>query len=394
MKNKAVVLGANYYIGLSIIRCLGRNGINVSVMEYEQENSYGFKSKYIKEKHIVPHYKKNEKAFIDYLVDYAKKQDIKPVLFPSADQYVEVVDKNIEILKEYYLIHQTEKNYLINLMDKNSLQNIAEKNGMLIPEIINVDEFLKDNIKNLKYPCIIKPYETTKFIKVFRKKIFKVNNEKELFEYLKLVEDENIDVFIQRIIEGFDDNMYTFDFYANTNSKITHYTTAHKLRQWPINFGASVYTEQLYVKELVDRSIDFLEKIKYKGIGEIEYKFDKETNRFYLLEINVRTTNFNAMLEKVGLNMPYIAYMDIIGMPLEDKSITNSTHRTFVYHMEDYLARKAYIKSKQLKRFDVFLSLFRKKAFAIFAIDDMKPYFNFINILIKKAFKKIFKKRS
>ncbi len=388
MTNKAVVLGANYYIGLSIIRCLGRKNIPVVVMEYKQDNAYGLKSKYISEKHIVPHYQKEEKKFIDYLISYAKKEDLKPVLFPSADQYVEVIDRNVDILKEYYLIHQTEKNFLIDLMDKNSLQEIAKQNNMLVPETILVNEQLKENIKDLSYPCIIKPYETTQFTKIFRKKIFKVYNEDELFEHLEKAKEHDIDVFIQRIIKGFDDHMYTFDFYANQEGHITHYTTAHKFRQWPINFGASVYTEQRFVPELVDMSIEFLEKIQYKGVGEIEYKLDEETNQFYLLEINVRTTNFNVMLERIGLNMPYIAYRDIIGKPLEEKAITYSTARTFVYHLEDFLARRAYIKTGQLSRIKVFLSLFRKKSYAIYAIDDMKPYFSYMGKLIGRTFKK------
>ncbi len=392
MKNKAVVLGANYYIGLSIIRCLGRKGIPVVVMEYKQEHAYGLKSKYISEKHIVPHYKIKEKEFIKSLVEYAKKQETKPVLFPSADQYVEVIDRNVDVLKEYYLIFQTKKNFLIDLMDKNSLMKIAAKHNMPIPKTILVDENLKENLKDITYPCIIKPYDTTEFTKAFRKKIFKVENQKDLTKHLKMAEDKGIDVFIQQIIKGFDDHMYTFDFYANTKSKITHYTTAHKFRQWPINFGASVYTEQRFVPELVDMSIRFLEDIGYKGFGEIEYKYDDITGRYYLLEINVRTTNFNVMLEKVGLNMPYIAYMDITGSPVENKVLDYSTGITFMYHLEDFLARRQYIKTGQLSRKEVFLSLFKKKAFAVFAIDDLAPYFSYISILFGKVFRKIFRR--
>lgn len=74
MKNKAVILGANYYIGLSVIRCLGRNKVHTVAIEYQKEGTYGFASKYLSEKHIAPHYKKNTRAFIDYLIDYAKNK--------------------------------------------------------------------------------------------------------------------------------------------------------------------------------------------------------------------------------------------------------------------------------------------------------------------------------
>jgi len=37
MQNKAIVLGANYYIGLSIIQSLGIYGINVTAIDYSRK---------------------------------------------------------------------------------------------------------------------------------------------------------------------------------------------------------------------------------------------------------------------------------------------------------------------------------------------------------------------
>ena len=39
--NKAVVLGCNYYIGLSVIRCLSVERVHVVACDYDFENSYG-----------------------------------------------------------------------------------------------------------------------------------------------------------------------------------------------------------------------------------------------------------------------------------------------------------------------------------------------------------------
>ena len=48
MSNKAVILGANYYIGLSTIRCLGVMGVEVAAVDYSYEGSYAFESKYLR----------------------------------------------------------------------------------------------------------------------------------------------------------------------------------------------------------------------------------------------------------------------------------------------------------------------------------------------------------
>lgn len=391
MKNKAVILGANYYIGLSVIRCLGRNGVHTVAIEYQKQGTYGFLSRYLKEKHIAPHYKKDTRAFVDFLITYAKTQSYKPVLYPCADPYVEVVDAHLDELREYYLIHQSEQGLFTKLMDKNSLHDIAVAHHVLVPETIRIDDDnLINRVKNeIGYPCIVKPSDSPAFVDVFRYKMFKVMNEAELLEAIKKATDKNLEVFVQRIIPGFDDHMYTYDAYLNQDSKVTHYMTCNKKRQYPINFGASVFTEQVHVPKLHEIGAPFLEAVGFKGFAEIEFKKDEKTGDFYLIEINVRTTNLNVLLEKVGINFPYIGYRELIGQANEPYAIEMSTHRTFVYAFEDLLAIKGYIRTKQLTVSQVFKSLFVKKAYAIWAVDDVKPYFAFIGNLFKKVFKKI-----
>src|SRR5699024_8701558 len=148
-------------------------------------------------------------------------------------------------------------------------------------------------------------------------------------------------------------HMYTFDAYLNQDAKVTHWMTCQKLRQYPINFGASVYTIQRYVPELYDLGANFLEAIKFKGFAEIEFKKDAETGQFYLIEINARITNLNEMLCQVGLNFPYITYCELVGQPLPPKAIEKTTNRAFIYAYEDVLAIKDYTKTKQLSLYSI-----------------------------------------
>lgn len=391
MENKAVVLGTNYYIGLSIIRSLGENGIDTVAVDYSLKDTYGAKSKYVKEHLIGPHYKTDSDGFLKFLIEYGKKQDKKPLLFPGADPYVEFIDSHLKELKQYYLMPMTDQGLWTDVMNKEILHDMATKFGVLVPETVRINEenFYEKIEKNIKYPCIVKPTDSPAFVAVFRKKIFLCNNVEELNTALKLCKDENLDVIVQRIIPGFDDHMYTFDAYMDQNSNVTHWTTCQKHRQYPINFGASVYTEQKYVPELYDIGAPFFKAIKYKGFGEIEFKKDSETGKFYLIEINARTTNLNILLNKAGLNFPYIAYMDMIGRPLEPKAIKEDTGYVFRYLHEDLLAIRDYIKTKQLTTGYVVKSLFKKKAAAIWSFDDPKPGLDYFGILMKKVVDKV-----
>lgn len=164
-----------------------------------------------------------------------------------------------------------------------------------------------------------------------------------------------------------------------------------KYRQFPINFGASVYTGHKYVPELYDIGAKFFEGIGYKGFAEIEFKKDSETGKFYMIEVNARITNFNNLLYKLGLNIPYITYREMIGKPLEPKSFKEDQNLVFWYAYEDLLAIRDYIKTGQLTFGQIFKSLFRPKAYAIWDWKDPMPAFSYAGIIMGKIFRKIFK---
>ena len=394
MNNKAVILGNNYYLGLSTIRCLGKYGIHTVAVDYSEENRYAAESKYVSEKLIVPHYQNETKEFIDALIDYAKSQDVKPVLIPCHDSYVEAIDAYLDEIREYYLIPQTEQGLYTTVMDKGKLHQLAEEKGMKVPETLTIDtENFHEKVESIiKFPCLVKPVDSPNFVKKFRRKLFKVHSMEELEEKIELAKNADLEVIIQRIIPGFDDHMYTFDTYLNQDAKVTHWTTCRKLRQYPINFGASVYTVQKHVPELYELGANFLEAIKFKGFAEIEFKKDAETGDYYLIEINARITNLNSLLYKVGLNFPYITYMELTGQPLEPKAVNHNTNTAFWYFYEDMLAVKDYIKTGQLSAMTVLKSLFRPKAYAIWDWNDPKPAFSFAANLFGKVFHKVTKR--
>ncbi|WP_062351249.1 carboxylate--amine ligase [Bacillus kwashiorkori] len=391
MENKAVILGNNYYIGLSVIRSLGVHGIHTVAIDYSEKDTYGTKSKYCSETLIAPHYKEEKRQFIDFLINYAKQQTEPPVLIPCHDNYVEIIDEYLHELKKYYLLLDIEQGLYTKAMDKGSLYDLAKDFQVLVPESLSVDdENLLEKVDTMiKYPCIVKPTDSPAFVAKFRRKIFKVHNQEQLLDAINQAKEANLEVIVQRIIPGFDDHMYTFDAYLNNDSKVVHWVTCQKQRQFPINFGASVYTGQKYVPELYDIGAKFLEGIGFKGFVEIEFKKDAETGQYYLIELNVRTTNFNSLLYKIGMNFPYILYRELTGNPLPPSAIKHDTNTYFWYAYEDFLAIKDYLKTKQLTLGQVIRSLFAKKAYAIWDWKDPKPGLVFAKMIWKKAMKKL-----
>src|SRR5690625_3564449 len=280
-------------------------------------------------------------------------------------------------------------------MNKECINTIDVKHKIKIIKTRRIVEtdFKEKVLHTIKFPCMFKPVDSPAFTRVFRKKLFKVYTMDELERSLEKCQEAELEVIIQRIIPGFDDHMYTFDSYVNQETKVTHWTTCQKLRQYPINYGASVFTVQRHVPELYDIGAQFIEAIGFKGFSEIEFKKDAETGDFYLIEINARITNFNTMLNKIGLNFPYITYKELTGQPIKQKAVIENTNTAFWYAHEELLTNLGHRKRKKMSFMTFFKSLFRPKAYAIWSWKDPKPFFSYNMALVKRLFQKLFKRR-
>lgn len=391
IKNKAVVLGTNYYVGLSIIRCLGRNGVHVTAIDYSEESRYGAKSKYLSEKHLAPHYKEDPEGLLNFLVEYSKKQDKKPVLYPGADPYVEFIDTYFDELKEHYLFPMDKKGLWTEVMDKYTMSLLAEKFNVKVPETINADEedLVERVNKEIKYPCIIKPMDSASFVRAYRHKVFIINSEKELMEKVNMCKKDGHGIVVQRIIPGPEENCYCYDAYLNQDSKVTHYTSAYKIRQWPNNFGASTYARQKWIPELHEICKPFLEGINFKGFAEVELKRDEVTGDIYLIEVNVRTINFNEMLAKSGLNFPLIAYLEMTDKIPPNKSVETETGYVFHYMYEDLFAIRGYLKSGQMSLSKIIRDNTFKKVHSTWSWSDPMPGLYFVSTIAGKVFRRI-----
>ena len=393
-KHQALVLGTNYYIGLSTVRCLGKMDVPVVTVDYNKKEAYGSYSKYVTKSLVAPYYKTEPEAFIDYLINYGKAQALPPVLIPTADPYVEMVDRYWDRLKEVFLLPDLPQGFLSTIVDKDRLYAMMNKRNILVPETLEVtkEDLFEKVERELGYPCVVKPVDSHSFVKTFRKKLFKVHNKEELMGAIKKAEDQGLSVVVQRIIEGPDTNKYTFDAYVNARGEVSHCTSFHLLRLYPNDYGASVYTEHYYNEDIFDYGKKILEDIGFRGFAELEFKKDEHNQKYYLMEINVRIVNFNTLLEKIGLNIPYILYRDLTGEPLAPIEVRETKNRVFWYLYEDLWAIKQYLKSGKWSFREVVVSLGRPKAPAIFDIKDPLPVLKYNGLLLKKIWNKLRKK--
>lgn len=393
MNPAAVILGANFYIALGAIRTLGRNNVEVYALDYHFPTAYALSSKYIYKRIRCPDVNRDEKGAADFLIEVGKQFSQPPVLMSSADNYALMVSRYSKDLAPYYRFIQNPPGLLGQVIDKKGLYQLAQKHGLTMPLTYFIDSAVELNevAEKMPYPCIIKPALSHQFVKIFRKKCIVIPDKDSLVKVIAQTQAADLEIMVQEIIPGFDDHMFVFDVYINNNEgRPTHTLTAQKLRQFPINFGSSTLTHHYHDQEIVDLGLEYMRRLGYRGYGEIEFKRHASTGKLYMIEINARLSSLNVLFDACGVEFTYIMYRDLIGDPVPDYHLREDRPWVFWHAYEDFISVTGYLRKKQLGLKQVLRPWFRHhKAHAIWASDDIKPFFAFSKLIFGKLTGKI-----
>jgi predicted ATP-grasp superfamily ATP-dependent carboligase len=379
---KAVVLsclGGNQG-DISVVRTLGRQGIPVTVVS-EGTEAISLLSRYCSESIPVDSIAADYGKTLEMLVSYAKKQDRKPVLFPTGDPDLKFVADLRDELADHYHVIATRKDLVADLMDKRRFFALAKTHGFPIPLTLlpQGPEDLRKVNEQMRYPAILKPslpsawtHDAVKGI-VGDSKAMIVRSRDELISLYERIAVHSRDMIIQEFIGGRDDNHYDLHVYMDRNSEPVGCLTGRKIRVHPAYAGTGCFVESVYVKELADLGVEMLRKIAFTGLANFNFKRDPLTQEFKLLEINPRTSSWNILDAYCGVNLPYLAYADAAGIPFSAPGRQREQVK-YVYLKSDV---KAFLEYRKKGDWTLrsWLSSFRgEKVYQMYAADDLRPF--------------------
>jgi predicted ATP-grasp superfamily ATP-dependent carboligase len=119
-------------------------------------------------------------------------------------------------------------------------------------------------------------------------------------------------------------------------------------------------------------SIDFLEKLNYRGLGGLEFKRDARDGKLKLIELNARYGLWDALGQRCGVDTAYMAYLDAIGEKLPDPARAR-TGVKWISISRDLSALRGYRREGSLGIRDWVQTLPGEKMWAVFAWDDPMP---------------------
>lgn len=373
-KPPAFVLGGSAVGALGVIRNLAKMGIPTVALDSDRNQIFLY-SRYC-QKIICPNPKKNEKAYIDFLLTIGEELNIKGVLIPTGDIETLVTLKHRKSLEKYYKFISAELDVAEKLLDKRifyeTLKSLEIPHAKTyFPKDISTVQNISERIT---YPCIVKPSFSAHFTYDFHTKLFLAKSKDELIMAYNRAIKENHDVIIQEIIPGEESYKYGFNAYYTHNFDPIGSFAYRRIRGRPHMFGVNCAIQNVRQPELEDIITPLIKNIKYYGIVDAEFKKDPRDGLFKLIEINPRAWMQISLPTRCGINIAYIAYMNAINENIDKVTQTKEGVKWFNM-FEDIESSARSILKRELSLHEWINSYKGEKEFAVFKWDDPLPFF-------------------
>jgi predicted ATP-grasp superfamily ATP-dependent carboligase len=340
----AIVVDVGWVNGLAAIRSLGRAGAPVLAVDHRPW-ALGLRSRYALPV-LAPDPAVDSEGFVATLAELGDALGRPAPVFPTHDAALNAVARAGETLGARFLCPFPPWAALERIQNKRAQLDAAAAAGIDTPGTFHprsAEEALAA-ADALGYPVLVKPAEPIEFKRRFRRQAFRCETRSQLEDaYAKAEPHEPM---VQELIPGGDDTLYTLGSYLDATGVPLGIFSGRKLQQTPRLVGTCRVGEAVWVQEVVDAGLKFLAALDYRGLSQVEFKRDPRDGRYKLMEINPRLFQWHGLAAACGVDLPRLAYCDLLGLPLPAASMNGGGKRwaiTFLGGEKPVLQRPPYV---------------------------------------------------
>jgi predicted ATP-grasp superfamily ATP-dependent carboligase len=364
----AVVLGRGIN-ALGVVRSLGRNGVRVFVADPAPDN-IAYRSRYAE--HVaIPDYVAPE-AQVAALADLAGRQAEPPVLIPTSDRAIGLVARFRERLQGYFRFLLADESAIRTVLDKCEFAKFTREHDLPAPAgyVPETSAEARELAFTLRYPVVLKPALSFAWDARGRH-VERAAGPEELLRHWN---GRNGDaLLIQEMIEGADDQHFSFCVYRGADGRELAAILVNKIRVFPVGGGAGTFLRVVRDDTMERIGRLALDELGFVGAASVCFKRDATTGRPLIHEINGRLPQWHAVFQVSGVDLPYLMYRDQLGEPVAPRPVC-AAGKGFALFENDVRAFRSYHHRKQwsLRRW---LVSYRGTSVAEFAWDDRAPFY-------------------
>jgi D-aspartate ligase len=300
----AAVVDVGWVNGLAAIRSLGRAGIRALAVDH-RPSALGFRSRYA-ERFVSADPHTDSTRFIASIRALGEV-----VVFPTHDAQLNLIAQHLDDLE--VLAPFPAWDVLERVQNKRAQLEEAAAAGVDVPrtQYPHTAPDARAAAEELGLPVLVKPEHPVGFKVRFRRQAFRCESLDEVEEaYTRAAEFAPM---VQELVPGGDDTLYTVGSYVARDGRPLGVFSGRKLRQTPPGIGTCRVGEAVWVQGAVDAALRLLAGFGYFGLSQVEFKRDARDGKFKLMEINPRLWQWHGLAAACGIDLPRIAYADLVG---------------------------------------------------------------------------------
>jgi D-aspartate ligase len=312
----AIILGDVSPHSLGFVRSLGRRGIPTLIVTAGRAPLC--RSRYCWRYHAIA----GESDRLAFLRRVGSLLDRPAPLVATSDGDLLFLSRHREELSAHFRFRLPPAELLERLANKKSQYQYMETLGVPLPPTYYPRD--SDDVARLalaiRFPCIVKPAyshlwrERRERTRDWRSvKAVQIDGAAQLREVYDQASRYGVELLVQERIPGPDTRLYSLYAYFDGRSQPLAWCVIQKRRQWPPVYGSGSFSVTCRQERVVDLGLALLGTIGYQGVANVEFKQDPRDGDVKLIEVNARGGERMALATAAGVDIPHIAYRDLIG---------------------------------------------------------------------------------
>jgi D-aspartate ligase len=263
---------------------------------------------------------RHDAALADRLVEFARRQAVRPVLMYCSDQSMVFVSQHRERLAAGFHFTVPDPALVLAMEDKAEFAALAAAHSLPVPPTVVLDPSLPDppgELLDLGLPIIVKPTaRDNTWVEAVGSstKALRIETKEELLEFWPRLSGLSKPAVAQESIPGPETAVVSYHVYVDEKGEVAGEFTGRKIRTIPAEYG---HTSSLTITddpEVARLGREVCRALDLRGVAKLDFKYAPD-GRLYLFEINARLTLWAHPGARAGANLPALIYADLVGAP-------------------------------------------------------------------------------
>jgi predicted ATP-grasp superfamily ATP-dependent carboligase len=308
-------------------------------------------------------------------LEIAEKIGQRAILVPYSDENANTISKYANELKEHFVFPNISPQIVRSVSNKKEMHFLAKRSDIPTPGSFFPQSKLdlERYVEHASFPLMLKTI--CSHSRIGGGINYLVKTKEQLFNLYDRHEDfSDPNLFVQEYIPGGDESSWMFNGYFNEQSECLFGMTGRKIYQSPPGAGVTSLGVCERNDAILETSKRFITSLGYKGMIDIDFRYDKRDGKYKILDINPRIgLTFRLFVGDNGLDVVRVAYLDLTGQPIPSSRIVNG--RKYLVEDSYFFSNPANFFSDKLALSYRVNSLGGVQETAYFTADDLDPFF-------------------